>query len=125
MSEGKRKQELMTTRFFNYSSVSQNWGSVFHFAYIMIILLSPNNFFMAVFSYEMMSGYMAFDFETDLEYTKKVIQNDWTMELQDENPFDDITSEGRDFIHKLIQPKSKDRLSAEDCFNHPWFQCRV
>jgi len=68
---------------------------------------------------------MAFDFETDLEFTKKVVQNDWTMELGEGNPFDDITKHGRDFVEKLIQPKNKDRMSALDCFDHPWFQCRV
>ena len=68
---------------------------------------------------------MAFDFDTDLEFTKKVVQNDWTMDLGEENPFDDITKEGRDFITKLIQPKSRDRMSAMECFDHPWFKCRV
>ena len=33
------------------------------------------------FSYEMLSGYMAFDTDNDLEFTRKVTKNDWTMDL--------------------------------------------
>ena len=29
----------------------------------------------------MLSGYMAFDTENDLEFTRKVTKNDWTMNL--------------------------------------------
>ena len=74
----------------------------------------------------MMSGYMAFEHETDLEFTRKVSKNDWTMDLDleegDENPFDEISEEGKDFITRLIQPRPEKRLSAEECFEHPWFK---
>jgi len=80
-------------------------------------------------TYEMMSGYMAFDHETDLEFTRKVSKNDWTMNLDmedgDENPFDEITEEGKDFVTKLIQPRPEKRLSAEECFDHPWFKSQL
>merc|ERR1712227_440002 len=55
-------------------------------------------------TYEMLSGYMAFDTENDLEFTRKVTKNDWTMDLGEENPFDDVSDE------------------SKDCFEHPWFQ---
>lgn len=95
---------------------------------------------------------MAFDTENDLEFTRKVTKNDWTMDLDrvqnfnlqklrilskiqferlianfepksgEENPFDDVSDESKDFISRLLKSRPEDRLSAEDCFEHPWFQ---
>jgi serine/threonine protein kinase len=65
---------------------------------------------------------MAFEFETELEFTRKVVENDWTMDLGDENPFDDISQEGKDFIHSLIEPNTRKRFSAKDALNHSWLK---
>ena len=40
----------------------------------------------------------------------------------EENPFDDVSDESKDFISRLLKSRPEDRLSAEDCFEHPWFQ---
>ena len=46
---------------------------------------------------------MAFDTENDLEFTRKVTKNDWTMDLGEENPFNDVSEESKDFISSLLQ----------------------
>ena len=68
----------------------------------------------------MLSGYMAFEFETDLEFVQKVTKMDWTFDLGDENPFDDITSEGKNFIKDLLVKHPDQRMSASDALAHPW-----
>ena len=71
-----------------------------------------------------MSGFLAFDFETPMEYTKKVLNMDWSMdfELEDdeENPFDSISDSGRDFVSSLIKSKSSERLTSDEALNHSW-----
>ena len=73
-----------------------------------------------------MSGFLAFDFDSPMEYTKKVINMDWSMEFEldedEENPFDSISTDGRDFVSKLIQSRPSDRLTAEGALLHPWLQ---
>ena len=69
---------------------------------------------------------MAFDFDSPMEYTKKVINMDWSMEFEldedEENPFDSISNDGRDFVDKLIQSRPVDRLTAEGALLYPWLQ---
>ena len=74
-----------------------------------------------------MSGFLAFDFETPMEYTKKVLNMDWSMDFEldddeDENPFDSISESGRDFVASLIKSKPDERLTAEEALNHPWLR---
>ena len=73
-----------------------------------------------------MSGFLAFDFESPLEYTQKVINMDWSMEFEldddEDNPFDSISNDGKDFVTNLIQSKSNKRLTADQALNHPWLQ---
>ena len=73
-----------------------------------------------------MSGFLAFDFDSPVEYAKKVINIDWSMEFEldddEDNPFDSISSDGRDFVQKLIQSRSTNRLTAEGALLHPWLQ---
>ena len=63
---------------------------------------------------------MAFEFETDLEFVQKVTKMDWTFDLGDENPFDDITEEGKNFIKELLVKYPDQRMSASDALAHPW-----
>ena len=75
---------------------------------------------------------MAFEHETPMEFAKKVLNMEWSMEFDDEeepgegepeedsNPFDSISDEGKDFVNQLIQSNPADRLDATNAINHSW-----
>ena len=74
---------------------------------------------------------MAFEHETPMEFAKKVLNMEWSMEFDDDdededepdedsNPFDSISDEGKDFVNQLIQSKPSDRLDATSAINHTW-----
>ena len=64
----------------------------------------------------MLSGYPTFEFESPLEFSKKVLTNDWSMDFGDEdNPFDDISNDGKDFIKRLLKARPGKRFSAKVC----------
>ena len=73
-------------------------------------------------AYEMMSGFPAFDFTNTLEYTKKAINGDWSMEFEveddDVNPFDELSSQAKDFISSLLVLEPANRLSSKEALNH-------
>jgi myosin-light-chain kinase len=68
----------------------------------------------------MLSGWMAFEFETDLEFVHKVTKMDWTFDLGEDNPFDDISENGKKFISDLLVKYPDQRMSASDTLSHPW-----
>ena len=81
---------------------------------------------------------MAFEHETPMEFAKKVLNMEWSMEFDDDdedgedepeedsNPFDLISDEGKDFVNQLIQSKPTDRLDATNAINHSWlFQVTI
>ena len=75
---------------------------------------------------------MAFEHETPMEFAKKVLNMEWSMEFDDDdedgedepeedsNPFDLISDEGKDFVNQLIQSKPTDRLDATNAISHSW-----
>jgi len=78
-----------------------------------------------------MSGYMAFEHETPMEFAKKVLNTEWSMDFEDEdqsesdedsNPFDSISEEGKDFVNQLIRSNPSDRLSATNAISHSWLK---
>jgi len=71
-------------------------------------------------TYEMLSGWMAFEFESDIEFVQKVTKMDWTFDLGDENPFDEISQNGKNFISELLLKHPDQRMSASDALAHPW-----
>lgn len=78
-------------------------------------------------TYEVMSGCMAFYHDTPIEFCKKVMDMDWSMEWTEEdleedemNPFDEISEEGKDFVKKLIAFNHNDRMTATEALNHSW-----
>ena len=68
----------------------------------------------------MLSGWMAFEFESDLEFVQKVTKMDWTFDLGEENPFDEISQNGKNFISELLLKHPDQRMSASDALAHPW-----
>ncbi len=73
----------------------------------------------------MMSGFQAFDHETPVEFSRKVLSMDWSMSFDDDednepNPFDSISKEGQLFVNQLIVQKPKERLSANEALDHNW-----
>ncbi|CBY12547.1 unnamed protein product [Oikopleura dioica] len=71
-------------------------------------------------TYEMLSGWMAFEFESDIEFVQKVTKMDWTFDLGEENPFDEISQNGKNFISELLLKHPDQRMSASDALAHPW-----
>ena len=79
-----------------------------------------------------MSGCMAFYHDTPVEFCKKVMDMDWSMEWTEDdleedetNPFDEISKEGKDFVKKLIAFDPKDRFTATEALNHSWLHVPV
>ena len=79
-----------------------------------------------------MSGCMAFYHDTPVEFCKKVMDMDWSMEWTEDdleedetNPFDEISDEGKDFVKKLIAFDPNDRLTAKEALNHSWLHVPV
>ena len=79
-----------------------------------------------------MSGCMAFYHDTPIEFCKKVMEMDWSMEWTEEdleedetNPFDEISDEGKDFVKKLIAFDPNDRMTAKEALNHSWLKVKV
>ena len=75
---------------------------------------------------------MAFYHDTPIEFCKKVMDMDWSMEWTEEdleegetNPFDEISDEGKDFVKKLIAFNSDDRMTATEALNHSWLAVTV
>jgi len=78
-------------------------------------------------TYEVMSGCMAFYHDTPVEFCKKVMDMDWSMDWTEDdleedetNPFDEISQEGKDFVKKLIAFDPNERLTAKEALNHSW-----
>ena len=79
-----------------------------------------------------MSGCMAFYHDTPVEFCKKVMDMDWSMDWTEDdleedetNPFDEISQEGKDFVKKLIAFDPKDRFTAKEALNHSWLHVPV
>ncbi|KAK3750419.1 hypothetical protein QZH41_016978, partial [Actinostola sp. cb2023] len=69
-----------------------------------------------------LSGLMPFSGETDKDTLIKVAKADWDF---DDECFDDLTEEAKDFIEDLLQKEPSERLSIRECLEHPWLTNQV
>ncbi|XP_028394028.1 myosin light chain kinase family member 4-like [Dendronephthya gigantea] len=72
-----------------------------------------------VLTYVLLSGLMPFGGENDHETLCNISNVDWEF---DEDSFEEISSNARDFIEKLLTLNPDDRLSSTDAIQHPWMR---
>ena len=74
-----------------------------------------------VLTYVLLSGLMPFGGDTDNETLCNISNVDWEF---DEDSFEEISSDARDFIEKLLTLHPEDRLSSTDAMGHPWMKAK-
>ena len=72
-----------------------------------------------VLTYVLLSGLMPFGGDTDHETLCNISNVDWEF---DEDSFEEISSDARDFIERLLTLRPDDRLSSTDALEHPWMK---
>ncbi|XP_054706304.1 myosin light chain kinase, smooth muscle-like isoform X2 [Uloborus diversus] len=70
-----------------------------------------------VICYVLLSGLSPFMGDSDTETFSNITRGE--MDFDDE-AFDEISQDAKDFISNLLVKKLKGRMSAEECLNHPW-----
>ncbi|XP_078667699.1 uncharacterized protein LOC144909532 isoform X2 [Branchiostoma floridae x Branchiostoma belcheri] len=72
-----------------------------------------------VITFILLSGLSPFLGEDDTETMNNVVEFCWDYEFEDEE-WNDISTEAKDFISKLLVYNLGGRMSAEDCLRHRW-----
>ncbi|XP_022101402.1 myosin light chain kinase, smooth muscle-like isoform X2 [Acanthaster planci] len=70
-----------------------------------------------VICYILLSGLSPFMGDTDAETLSNVTAAEWDF---DDEAFDDISDESKDFIEKLLIKRKEKRQTVEDCLKHKW-----
>lgn len=70
-------------------------------------------------TYALLTGYSPFQGETHSHtfYNVSMCEYDFEDEV-----FDDVSQEAKDFIEELLQKKPSERISASKCLQHPWMR---
>ncbi|XP_062862308.1 myosin light chain kinase, smooth muscle [Trichomycterus rosablanca] len=72
-----------------------------------------------VICYILVSGLSPFMGDNDNETLSNVTSATWDFE---DEAFDEISDEAKDFISNLLKKDKKARLTCEQCFQHPWLK---
>ncbi|XP_040912585.1 myosin light chain kinase, smooth muscle isoform X2 [Toxotes jaculatrix] len=72
-----------------------------------------------VICYILLSGLSPFMGDNDNETLSNVTSASWDFE---DEAFDEISDNAKDFITKLLKKDMKSRLSCAQCFEHPWLK---
>uniref|UniRef100_A0A8C2JYL8 Myosin light chain kinase, smooth muscle n=1 Tax=Cyprinus carpio TaxID=7962 RepID=A0A8C2JYL8_CYPCA len=72
-----------------------------------------------VICYILVSGLSPFMGDNDNETLSNVTSATWDFE---DEAFDEISDEAKDFISNLLKKDMKARLSCDQCFQHPWLK---
>ncbi|XP_016300944.1 myosin light chain kinase, smooth muscle [Sinocyclocheilus anshuiensis] len=72
-----------------------------------------------VICYILVSGLSPFMGDNDNETLSNVTSATWDFE---DEAFDEISDEAKDFISNLLKKGMKARLSCDQCFQHPWLK---
>ena len=73
----------------------------------------------AVIMYVMLCGYPPFNGETDEEILMNVKQGEFDFPPEE---WDSISDEAKELINKMLRYNPKERYSAYECLQHPWFK---
>ncbi|NXC32745.1 MYLK2 kinase, partial [Campylorhamphus procurvoides] len=72
---------------------------------------------MGVITYMLLSGLSPFLGDDDTETLNNVLAANWYF---DEENFESVSNEAKDFVSKLIIKDKSARMSANQCLQHPW-----
>ncbi|XP_058032703.1 myosin light chain kinase 2, skeletal/cardiac muscle [Ahaetulla prasina] len=72
---------------------------------------------MGVIAYMLLSGFSPFLGDNDTETLNNVLLAEWYF---DEEAFEGISDEAKDFVSNLIIKQKGGRMSAAQCLQHPW-----
>ncbi|XP_015786422.1 myosin light chain kinase, smooth muscle isoform X2 [Tetranychus urticae] len=72
-----------------------------------------------VICYILLSGLSPFMGDSDLETMANVTSTKYDF---DDEAFDAISEEAKDFISKLLLPDMRKRMTTTDCLTHPWIK---
>ncbi|OXB67802.1 hypothetical protein ASZ78_005484 [Callipepla squamata] len=72
---------------------------------------------MGVITYMLLSGLSPFLGDNDTETLNNVLAANWYF---DEETFESVSAEAKDFVSNLIIKEKSARMSAEQCLQHPW-----
>ncbi|NXI29861.1 MYLK2 kinase, partial [Sterrhoptilus dennistouni] len=72
---------------------------------------------MGVITYMLLSGLSPFLGDDDTETLNNVLAANWYF---DEETFESVSSEAKDFVSNLIIKDKSARMSADQCLQHPW-----
>ncbi|KFO88916.1 Myosin light chain kinase 2, skeletal/cardiac muscle, partial [Buceros rhinoceros silvestris] len=72
---------------------------------------------MGVITYMLLSGLSPFLGDNDTETLNNVLAADWYF---DEETFESVSDEAKDFVSNLIIKEKSARMSAGQCLKHPW-----
>uniref|UniRef100_A0A8C4J9K5 Myosin light chain kinase 2, skeletal/cardiac muscle n=1 Tax=Dromaius novaehollandiae TaxID=8790 RepID=A0A8C4J9K5_DRONO len=72
---------------------------------------------MGVITYMLLSGLSPFLGDNDTETLNNVLAADWYF---DEETFESVSEEAKDFVSNLIIKQKSARMSAGQCLQHPW-----
>ena len=72
-----------------------------------------------VLTYVLLSGLMPFGGDTDHETLCNISNGDWEF---DEDSFEGISSNARNFIERLLTLNPDDRLNSTNALEHPWMK---
>ncbi|XP_076373591.1 myosin light chain kinase, smooth muscle-like isoform X2 [Tachypleus tridentatus] len=72
-----------------------------------------------VICYVLLSGLSPFMGDSDLETMANVTKADYDFE---DESFEQISDEAKNFISKLLLKERTDRMTASDCLKHPWLR---
>ncbi|KAM3851616.1 myosin light chain kinase, smooth muscle isoform 2-T2 [Vipera latastei] len=72
-----------------------------------------------VICYILVSGLSPFMGDNDNETLANVTSGTWDF---DDEAFDEISDDAKDFINNLLKKDMKDRLNCTQCLQHPWLQ---
>ena len=72
-----------------------------------------------IITYILLAGYPPFYAENDTAMFERIMNADYDF---DDECWDDVTDDAKDFIDNLLQKDPKKRLTAEQAKNHPWLQ---
>ena len=73
-------------------------------------------------AYVLLSGVPCFDGDTDTEITDAVVKGEYDF---DEELFEDVSQEAKDFIARLLVPDRKKRPSAAQALEDPWLSSQT
>nr|XP_033501640.1 myosin light chain kinase, smooth muscle isoform X1 [Epinephelus lanceolatus] len=81
------------------------------------VVLATDMWSIGVICYILLSGESPFQGNNDVETLALVTAAQWEF---DEESFDEITDEAKDFISSLLNKNTRRRMSCEEALAHPW-----